>query len=84
MVFLYGGSIAEIGTPREYTVSSTEYHTSPVKRIVGILVAMMKEATETYRISKILFAQGQAIGFVIRTTSAPAPHESSGQVDMSG
>jgi hypothetical protein len=56
MVFLYGGSIAEIGTPREYTVSNTEYHTSPVKRIVGILVAMMKEATETYRISKRLFA----------------------------
>jgi hypothetical protein len=49
MVFLYGGSIAEIGTPREYTVSNTEYHTSPVKRIVGILVAMMKETTETYR-----------------------------------
>jgi hypothetical protein len=48
MVFLYGGSIAEIGTPREYTVSSTEYHISPVKPIVGILVAMMKEATETY------------------------------------
>jgi hypothetical protein len=63
MVFLYGGSIAEIGTPREYTLSSIEYHTSPVKRIVGILMTMMKEATETY---------------------APAPHESSGQVDMLG
>jgi hypothetical protein len=55
---LYSGSIAEIDTPREYTVGSTEYHTSQVKHIVGILVAMMKEATETYRISKILFAQG--------------------------
>jgi hypothetical protein len=36
MFVLYGGSIAEIGTPREHTVGSTEYHTSQVKHIVGM------------------------------------------------
>ena len=48
MFRLYRGSIAEISIPREHTVGSTEYHTSQVKHSVGILVAMIQEATETY------------------------------------
>jgi hypothetical protein len=32
--------------------------------------------------SNVLFVQGQAISFVIRTISAPAPSGSSGQVDV--